>query len=234
MVAGAQGDYGTSRILTEESLALYQKSGDQLGMAVSLNNLGVIARNLGEYPRARTLFEETHTLRRALGDKRGIALALSNLATVGDLEGDYFRARDLLEQSLQLERELGNKPGIARALCSLGVVAGHLGDASARTLLAESLQIGYELGDKATIVNALEGLADLAVRDRAAYAVRLFGAAGALREALGTGLPPSDQGAYERNLSSLRAALGDTAFAELWAEGRAMPLDHVVQYAPRI
>lgn len=42
---------------------------------------------------------------------------------------------------------------------------------------------------------------------------------------------PWDQGAHERTLSSFRTALGEKVFADLWAEGRAMGLDRLVQYA---
>jgi hypothetical protein len=62
-----------------------------------------------------------------------------------------------------------------------------------------------------------------------AEAVRLLGAAGAAREALGTPLQPSRRAIGEQILTAARARLGDAAFAATWAEGRALSLEEAVE-----
>jgi DNA-binding CsgD family transcriptional regulator len=52
--------------------------------------------------------------------------------------------------------------------------------------------------------------------------VRLWGAADALREAMGTPIPPVYRADYERSVAAARAQLGEKAFAAAWAEGRSM------------
>jgi hypothetical protein len=61
-----------------------------------------------------------------------------------------------------------------------------------------------------------------------ARAARLFAACAALRQALGTPIPPADRTEHERCIATLRAALGDTAFAAAWEEGGAIPMDAAV------
>jgi hypothetical protein len=62
-------------------------------------------------------------------------------------------------------------------------------------------------------------------------AARLFGAAEALREALGAPLPPVERAHYDRSIATVRAALGEKAFAAAWTAGRAMPLEAAVARA---
>jgi hypothetical protein len=114
------------------------------------------------------------------------------------------------------------------------VLAYRQGDyAAARSLHEEGLAIFRELGDKGGIAQSLESLAGLAAvwgrgLERAA---RLWGAAAALREAIGAPLPPSEREKYEREVGAARAALGEEAFASAWAEGEAMTLEQAIAYA---
>jgi hypothetical protein len=75
----------------------------------------------------------------------------------------------------------------------------------------------------------LEGFAHVAgAEGDAERAARLFGAAEALREALGAPLPPVERAHYDRSVAATRAALGEEAFAAAWAEGRALSLEQAI------
>jgi DNA-binding NarL/FixJ family response regulator len=70
----------------------------------------------------------------------------------------------------------------------------------------------------------LEGLASaVAAQGNHAWAAHLWGAAEALREAIGTPLPPVEHVLYQRAVAAARTQLGEHAFATAWAEGRTMP-----------
>src|SRR5205823_7593169 len=98
----------------------------------------------------------------------------------------------------------------------------------------ESLLLLGELGDKASIAECLEGLAAAVGAwkggqpDRAA---RLFGAADALREAVGAPLSPASRPEYERNLDAARSFINEAAFTEGLAQGRAMSLEEALALA---
>jgi hypothetical protein len=62
-------------------------------------------------------------------------------------------------------------------------------------------------------------------------AVRLFGAAEALREAMGQLPNPQDQADYGSRLAATRSRPGVVAFEAAWAEGRAMTLQQAIEYA---
>jgi hypothetical protein len=62
-------------------------------------------------------------------------------------------------------------------------------------------------------------------------AARVFGAAEALREAIGAPVPPVERPDYDRAVAAARARLGEVAFSSGWAEGRAMTLEQAMSYA---
>ena len=97
--------------------------GDKVGMAASLNSLGILAYEQGDYARASELHGESLLLKRELGDQQGIAASLNNLGNVAVNQGDYTRARRLHEESLALKRGVGDQQGIATSLNNLGRVA---------------------------------------------------------------------------------------------------------------
>jgi predicted ATPase/class 3 adenylate cyclase len=232
-VAGDQGDYGTARALIEESLAIFRESGDKAGISWSLLGLGSVALSQGDSGAARVLLEESLAIFRERGHKLGIAWSLTILGNVARNEGDAGAARALFEESLAIFREVWDKQGIAKSLCGLGIVVRDQGDlGAARVLIEESLVIFRELGDKEGIAYNLEGLAAVAVAQaQSERAACLFGAAEALREAMGAPLPPAHRAAHDRSVAAVRAALREEAFTAAWAAGRAMPLAQAIEYA---
>jgi len=62
-------------------------------------------------------------------------------------------------------------------------------------------------------------------------AARLFGAAAALRQAIGTLLAPIEQEAHRHQVDRVRQILGEEEFAAAWSEGRVMDLDEAVACA---
>ncbi len=159
-----QGDYARAQARCEESLQLYRSIGDDFGVALSLNVLGNVARNLGQSDQAVRLLEESVSLSRAHDFPWALALALSNLAVTARRQRDLARAKRLLEESLALWRQLGDKWGLAAALAHLGLVASYAGDYDrARALLNESLALRRELGDRRNIAASLNSLGTAAL-----------------------------------------------------------------------
>jgi ATP/maltotriose-dependent transcriptional regulator MalT len=101
--------------------------------------------------------------------------------------------------------------------------------ATARTYYEEVLPLARKVDDKGYIALYLEGLADVvAAQGEPAWAARLWGAAEALRETIGTPLPPVYRPTYERSVTVARAQLGEKPFAIAWAKGRTMTLEQVL------
>jgi non-specific serine/threonine protein kinase len=231
-VAIDQGDYERAAILLEESLALRREMGDPWAIAQSLNNLGRVARGQGKHDWASRLYEESLTLYQAVGDTRAVASTLSNLAIAVARQGDYPRAVALHEQSLALRESLNDTQGIAVALTNLAQVARQHGDeARAQSLYARGLTLYLRVGDKTSVASCLEGIAGMLTSRRPEHAVRLCGAAAALRHAIGTALPPDERATVDRDLSVARSALATTVFAAAWKDGQSMSLEQAVAAA---
>ena len=62
-------------------------------------------------------------------------------------------------------------------------------------------------------------------------AVRLFGAAEAVRESVGIPLPLIQRTAYERDLAAVRAQLDQVTWEAAWAAGRALSLEQAIAEA---
>ncbi len=223
-------NYERARAYHEESLALQRELGSKLDLAVSLINLGAVAMEQGDNNQATRLLEESRTLCEELGYKVGLAASLGNLAIVARHQRNYERARALLEESRSLWQALGDRRAVAGALRILGLVAQGRGEhATAATLHHESLRLNLELGDKVGIAESLAWLADLArVRKHGALAASLLGAAEALRESVGTTLPPADQVEYEQSVAATRELLDAQAFDAAWTKGRTMPVEEAI------
>jgi predicted ATPase/DNA-binding CsgD family transcriptional regulator len=232
-LAHARGDLTRAAALHHEALAVRQALGDRGGIAVSLNSLANVAVDRGDYVAARALHENSLRLRRELGDRRSIAIALNNLSVIARDEGDWERAATLSRESLGLFRELGDKHGVALAMVTLGAAQYYLGShAEATALHQQSLALFSELENKREIAECLEVLAMLArAQDQPLQAARLFGAAEAALEEVGSSMGPSRNPRYGTYVALLREQLGHEAFTSAWAEGRIMRLEDAIAAA---
>jgi non-specific serine/threonine protein kinase len=160
-------------------------------------------------------------------------MVLGTLGEAARLQNDVGQARMFLEEGLALCQELGNKAHLAWALKSLGYLAHQQGDAAqAHTLHEQSLALMRELALLLGIAACLEGFAGVAeLEEHPTRAVRLFGAAAAIRDVLGIAPFGDERVDYERRLAVACTQLGGDAFDAAWAQGRAMTVDEAIAYA---
>lgn len=136
--------------LVEESLVLFRRFNDRVGMATALNEGGWMAHSLTLGVVARSMFEEGLLAARQIGDLRMVADLLVSLgqAIAFDLvEADFARARRYFEESLALCRQQNRRDGVAQALsgyASLEFMSGH--NKKAAELCAEAATLYEQLG----------------------------------------------------------------------------------------
>ncbi len=218
--------------LVEQSLALWRMLDDQRGLGWSLW-LGGLVKGRHDSGAGLVLAEEGLALARAGGDRTLAGWCLWLIGELMRVQGDLERAAAFFEQGLAVAAERGDAAGIAFSLRSLAQVASYQGDYVQATVhLKECLAVRLSLNDRWNIPDSLEGLAQVAsAQGQVERAVRLYGAAEALREASGTTLLGARQGRREQHLDAAREALGETAFAAVWDEGRTMPAEQAIAYA---
>jgi predicted ATPase/Tfp pilus assembly protein PilF len=232
-VAFSMGNYEEARGYNEESIAIARSLGRDDFLASLLTNLGNLATAQGDYARATDAFKEGLALARRLRDVHGETRLLANLGFVALYAGSAGEARRLLAESLALAQARENREGVAVARWNLGRVALEegLGDEAAGHF-TESLRLQRELGNRASLAYCLEGLAAVAGLAREQIrAARLWGAAEALREALGAPLLPLERSDLTARVGRARKEAGEEPFAAAWSAGRALPLDAALDEA---
>jgi tetratricopeptide (TPR) repeat protein len=179
------------------------------------------------------LHEEGLAIRREVGDRWAVANSLNNLGNVALDQGRYAEARTWQEEALALRREVGDRWAVANSLNNLGNVVRAQGDyAAARAFYRESLLTNRELGDRWGLAYLLEDMGGLAAwQSHAERAMRLIGAAAALRDEIRAPLSAAEQAKLERALEPIRLEMDETARSALHAEGRAMSLEQAIEYA---
>jgi len=170
VLAGIQRDYDASERLFGQNLEIARRQQDQQSVAVSLNALAVVNRDLGKLEAANELFEESLILWRQLGDRLAVARELSNLATVRKLQGNFEEARELYEECQAIFAELGDRTGIAWAFNYQADLLREQGDlAEARVLYECGIGAFREVNDRWGIAGSLTDLGNL-TREQGDYA----------------------------------------------------------------
>lgn len=110
-----------------ETLALFERIGEQRGISRVLNYLGNIAMAQGKTTEARGFYERMLTSMQRIGDVWGAAGAYSKLGKLALLTGDYEHAWKLLQQGLTLVQKTGDLRRAAYAVGEIGEAACALG-----------------------------------------------------------------------------------------------------------
>ncbi len=166
LVRRDQGRREEARDLLGESVALYQKRGDDVGSAVASAQLALVLGHLG----APAGSVKRHTLRalavfRRLGQRKNEAVALNNLADIAHDEGDDDACLRLLGESLEIKRHLGDVDGQVTTLLNLGALQRELGrPAEAVDRLAAALALSRRHRNVRGELNVLAELAETSRR----------------------------------------------------------------------
>ena len=227
------GDHGRAEALFRETLAVFGRLGSSRDVGWGLFGLGTLERYRGDHERAMTIFEEALALFEEAGDLELRAATIFNLGDISMLQGDHGRAKEIFEEDLTSSRGSGNKQGIMVSSSNLALIALFEGDHGLATeLLRDGLALSRELGHKLDVVNCLEALAGAAgASGEDARAAHLWGAAEALREAIGSPPSSADRALVEPYLAEARSRTDEAAWLEAWTEGRSMAYEEAVSYA---
>ena len=227
-----QYDVGGLAVL-EESLLAARATNDTVFTADILHGLGLAACELGDEARGLALLDEGLALARAADDPWGIAQALWTLGEVAYRHGDYERAAALNAESLALFRKVGDISYIAIVTLREGYIArAHGNTRRAATCYHEALTLARQVEDSRGVAESLEALAILlGEQGQPEQATRLLGAGAHLRQTTAEAVRPSLKPPLDSTLASLRNALGDVRFSQVWDSGYTASLDDLITAA---
>lgn len=227
-----QGEYENARKAFQHNLetAIEISNLDQMFWNTYLKGKVELAE--GNLSSARQIFDEAFAIAEKNNNQNHIGWVKATLGLVDCYEGNFAHGKELIEIGIEKVRK--EYPPDAPHLLTYR---------SHALWLEKDLQAAvHSYRDTITelhgnyrfirIPECLEGLGKIAAtQNDFERAARLFGAAEAMREKMGTPIPPVQRGDYENKVSELRAGMGDVEFKRTWDEGRAMSKDEVTQYA---
>jgi tetratricopeptide (TPR) repeat protein len=198
----------------EQALSIFQELQDRMGEAATLNNLGLVYEDLGQLEQAKTYYEQALHIFHEEHGRKGEAWSLNNLGKVYRKLGHYEQALDYLQQALAIRRAIDRK-GEGRTLKNLGVVYERLGEKQqSLTYYKQALAIAREVRDLEGEGKALRNLGKIYL-DAGQYEAAL--AALLLAQHILQEIRSSYYDESERGIDTLRATIGEEAYAALLA-----------------
>jgi tetratricopeptide (TPR) repeat protein len=120
----------------QAAVRTFGSRGDPAGLALALNHLGCVERDLGD-PAAVEHLAEALRLRERIGDTRAATLTLANRGLAEAAAGDPDRGRESVRSALARVEAIEDRPGEAGILLDLAVVELVAGETHAARALAE-------------------------------------------------------------------------------------------------
>jgi predicted ATPase/class 3 adenylate cyclase len=155
------------------------------------------------------------------------------LARLAFYRGDMAEARTHADLMLDLHRELGDQLSVTGHQTQMGHVARQTGNyREALALYRETLPDWQKMGHRGAVAHQLECFAFIArAQEQGERAVRLMGAAEALRQASSSPRTPQERIEYDQELAGLQAGMDEKTFDLLWAEGQSMSMEQAIDLA---
>lgn len=222
--------------LAEASIMLWRQLDNPEGLATALLQRGWAAHALGEYQQAKGCYEEGLQLLSSTGNVWLRAQMLFYLGAVAGFNYDFERMRAYYAQSRTLFEQVGDKSAIADVLKDQGgllILEGNF--AQAIDNLVRSLDLSYEMGHR-HFVTMGTGLLGYAVGARAEpdpetatlQAALLWGAAEALREAIGVDTWLSSFPAAQIMQQQILERVEEASWRSAWQSGRGLTEEQIV------
>ncbi len=154
-----QGKLTAALTLFTLLLEFTQALGNREDEGGTLNNIGLVYRNLGRLQEALDHYREALAISREVGDRQGESFALNNLGAVYRVLGQPKEALKHFEQAFDILRDLGDRQSEGGTLNHIGIAYQALGRLQeALDHYREALAISREVGDRAGEGLALQNI----------------------------------------------------------------------------
>ncbi len=225
-----QGDYLTASTLGGQSLELARNYQDSSALVFALNVVGLSTLDQGNFSRAQALFDEGVALAKQYNHLFEAAGSLSNLALTHLVQGEFLEAEQMYAEAYEAFTQLGHARFSAMTQMCHGTSLLFQGNVTgACNLLAEGLVTLQEMNEKIFLVHGMLVLGGIATaKKQPIWAVRLFGAAHRLQQAIGMTPMKSMRILIDQLVISTRMQIDPLLFETAWSEGEAMPVQQVI------
>ncbi len=223
-------DVDRAEAAAQGSLEAFEEVGDTRGIGLARTALAIVASEREDFDSAIALYESALQSLCAVGDVRSISTIHHNLGRIYAMRGDLERGRELVREGLGIANDLNDRTAMAVFSHSLGRIASFAGDFDeALRQYADALPVYREYNSIHMVAELLESIASVEVQMKEyRRAARLFGAAAAIRDAVGIAVHPEDREEVERDLAAVAEALEADDLRAALDEGRGMSIEDAV------
>lgn len=229
-----QADYAGAETLYREAAEIFGKFEDFPNQAYTLYSIGTTYEMRGQNESSVEPYQAALALYQKVGDPLMVSFMKGALGWIHMWLGRLDEARPLMVEAINAMEKLGNQYEKANLILGLGYIQMKEEDydtSEATTL--EGVGIYHSLGDLSGVALGLDCLAEVALRrEQGDRALRLAGAAAAMRDQIGGGVP-LDAMHLRDPRDVLAGTLEVEAIGELWEEGKTMTLESALAYARR-
>ncbi|HEX9839067.1 MAG TPA: tetratricopeptide repeat protein, partial [Anaerolineales bacterium] len=218
----------------QEGLQIFsQEVNDSFGLGIAYMNMARVSANKGDESEKERYFGKLRETVREMPKSFQVSMFLLGMGMDERIRGNYNAARKIFEDGLEIFRRLHSRNFILVMRSELGHVERQTGNLTqAKLIYKETIKGWQDLGNRSAVAHELECFGFLAITDEEPQrAVKLFGAAEALRERVQSPMTDYEQVEYNQSVTRLRAMLPEAEFNALWAEGRSMIMDEAIAYA---
>lgn len=219
-----------------ESEALCRQFGFDDNLASILLSLVYVTMEIHGPSAAQQLesyMEESLALSQGSVDPEAEVRTEGILARLALFRGNMLEAKKHADRMLELHRQLGDHLSVTGHQSEMAHAAREMGNYDeALALYRETLPEWQQIGHRGAVAHQLECIAFIArAREQGERAVKLLGAAEALREASNSPRTPQEDITHRQEVAVLRAGMSAEIFASLWAEGRSMSMEQAIEFA---
>ena len=219
-----------------ESEDICRKLGYKAELANVLQALAYVeleVHGLDAAEQLQSYMEESLALSQGSVDPEAAVRTEGILARLAFYDGDLSEARRHADRMLDLHKEMGDQLRVTGHQSEMAHVARQIGNyEEALALYRETLPDWQKIGHRGAVAHQLECFAFIAkAQEQGERAVKLMGAAEALRAASSSPRTPQEGLEYDRELAGLRAGMDEKVFNLLWEEGQSMNMEQAIDFA---
>ncbi len=217
-----------------EALQIFsQEVNDSFGLGMAYLNMARLAASQGRESEKETYFGKLKELVREMPKSFQVSMFFLGMGMDERMRGHYDTARKIFEEGLEMFRRLHSKNFVLVMRSELGHIERSTGNLTqARAIYGETIKGWQDLGNRSAIAHQLEcfGLLSL-VDEEPQRAVKLFGAAEALRERIQAPMTDYERVEYNQATARVRSMLTESEFKSLWADGRSLTMEQAIEFA---
>lgn len=220
--------------MLSEAIGIAEESNNAYARGMTYGMLGSrLLRTGRELERAHELIHKGLGLLKGSENHFGHTMVLLGQAMDARFDGRFDEARAGLVPLIPIFRDFGDQHRSNMVRSELAHIERLEGQHDkAQEMYRETLLEWKRLGHRAAVANQLECYAFIAkAQEQPERAVKLLGAAEALREVIAIDMSQLERVEYEREVADLRVNMDEKGFAQLWALGRSMTMDEAIELA---